>query len=429
MKNHKKILMIVILFALAVVIAAMAWFYMNKIKAEPVIAFSLNSQTVQASLWQYQCVDTVKFSRDTARGWKGRQAELEALINNQMAAIKSLGANCVSLGTPYDEEFVPFLKLWVNKARENDLAVWFRGNFSGWEGWFNYPKMASAQQHVQKTYAFITSHPEIFQDGDIFTPAPEPENGILGNPFASPQNKAALLDFLPKSFSSCRDAFKTIGKNISCGYFSVNGSVAKEILSKSVVDKIGSVVVIDHYVSDPKQMSLDIGYLNNLYQSKIAIGEFGAPISDINGPMDENQQAQFIKGLMDVFYNHKNLIPAVNYWTLQGGLTALLRDDGSFKPAVDAIKNYFKPAVIQGQVKDEFGSKISGVTVRIEGGSYFATTDANGNYYLLVPAGEMALVFEKNGFGSMRYKTEFNQDASYTANATLVSPWPKFWQK
>src|SRR5437764_393443 len=85
--------------------------------------------------WKYQCIDTMKVSRDEAR-LLAHDKNAQKEIAQQMEEIKKLGANCVAIGTPYDKEFIPILTIWVTEARKQHLHIWFRGNFSGWEGWF-----------------------------------------------------------------------------------------------------------------------------------------------------------------------------------------------------------------------------------------------------------------------------------------------------
>jgi hypothetical protein len=118
-------------------------------------------------LWNIQSVDTMKFSRDLARE-KLNDKAFEATIATQVKQIADTGATHVAVGTPYEEEFVPFLAKWVEAARQNNIKVWFRGNLAGWEGWFSYPKI-STNEHTAEVVSFISKHPELFSDGDIFT--------------------------------------------------------------------------------------------------------------------------------------------------------------------------------------------------------------------------------------------------------------------
>jgi hypothetical protein len=80
--------------------------------------------------FKIQAIDTMKYSRD-----KAREGLSDEVIESQVRAIKESGATHVALGTPYDPEFVPFMKKWVTAARKYGLLVWFRGNASGWEKW------------------------------------------------------------------------------------------------------------------------------------------------------------------------------------------------------------------------------------------------------------------------------------------------------
>src|SRR3989344_1555536 len=103
--------------------------------------------------WPLQSVDTVKYSRDLAR-LKSNDETFKRVIDSQVVNIARTGATHVAIGTPYDPEFVPFLKEWVKVARKHKLKVWFRGNFSGWEGWFNYPKIGRTE-HLKMLSDFI----------------------------------------------------------------------------------------------------------------------------------------------------------------------------------------------------------------------------------------------------------------------------------
>src|SRR5258708_6337361 len=98
------------------------------------------SATTGAQWWPVQSIDTMKYSRDTA-GQMLTKPEFDATINSQVSEIAQTGATHIAIATPYDEMFIPFLKRWVKSARAHGLKVWFRGNFSGWEGWYNFPKI------------------------------------------------------------------------------------------------------------------------------------------------------------------------------------------------------------------------------------------------------------------------------------------------
>ena len=134
--------------------------------------YSAKAMAQTSYLWPITSIDTMKYSRDAAANPK-----VYALIPQQVSQVATSGASHIAIDTPYDNQFLPVLTAWVMEARQNHLKVWFRGNFSGWEGWFNTPKFSDYKIDHQLVYQFITSNPDLFENGDIFTPVPEPENG------------------------------------------------------------------------------------------------------------------------------------------------------------------------------------------------------------------------------------------------------------
>ncbi len=290
------------------------------------------------SSWHFTSVDTMKYSRDNARNPK-----TIADIPFYVKSIADLNASYVAIGTPYDEEFYPFLKLWVKEARKNNLKVWFRGNFSSWEQWFDYPAFADIKEHHTLTAKFIENHPDLFEDGDIFTPVPEAENGGPGDPRGNAGKTVEFNHFIVDSYDNCVASFKLIHKDVKCGYFSTNGDIAKDIITEETVSKTGNVIVIDHYVNSAQKMSDDIDYLTNKFPgAKIVLGEFGAPIEDINGNMTEQEQADFVEQVLSVLVEHKTQVIGVNYWLISGGKTAVYNQDKTPRLLAEVIKIYFK---------------------------------------------------------------------------------------
>lgn len=298
-------------------------------------------------------VDTMKLSRDGARN-------PSTLFEADDIARIAAGANCshLAIATPYDDEFVPVLTKWVDAARKHNLKVWFRGNFAGWEGWFDKPKMTDPKAHHALTADFIKRHGALFADDDIFTPNPEAnENGPLKDPRTSPQAKEAFGEFLVESYRTTTRAFEAnVTRRVRPGYFSVNGDVAK-ILGKDVVSQTGNVIVIDHEVATPEQYRRDIRELSDMYRVPVVIGELGAPIEGIHMKqgerMSDAQQAQTIDGYMKVIFDERQRIGGVNYWVLINGdldfkkpsaelnTTALLNRDHSKRPALDTLAAHY----------------------------------------------------------------------------------------
>ena len=290
------------------------------------------------SLWNVRSVDTVKFSRDLARE-KMNDPEFDLAIQKQISDITSLGASHVAIGTPYDSEFTPFLKRWVNEARRNNLKVWFRGNFSGWENWFNYPDI-SREQHKNLLVEFIKNNPDLFEDGDIFTSCPECENGGPGDPRFN-GDVAGHRKFLIEEYSLSKQAFKDIGKQVSSGYYSMNYDVANLVMDEDTTNKLGNLVVIDHYIKDAKKLAIDAKLIADKSKGEVVLGEFGAPIPDIHGTLNQEQQAAWIKDALSEVKNINEVV-GVNYWTNVGGSTGLWNTDGSEREIVNTIRKFYQ---------------------------------------------------------------------------------------
>lgn len=357
-----------------------------------ILLIILTPRVYANTLWEVQAIDTMKYSRDSAKNPKAL-----ALIPQQVKAVANSGANYITINTPYDEEFVQVLQKWVNEARKHKLHVWFRGNFSGWEGWFSYPKMTNYQDHHTMTLQFIQNNPQLFMDGDIFTPVPEPENGVIGDPRDSDQKAKVFNQFLIDSYDNCQKAFGQIKKQILCGYFSTNGDIAKKVLTKQTIKHLDNIIVIDHYVKSDDIMQKDLRYLRDKLDANIVIGEFGAPILDIHGAMTEEEQATFIKSLLYVFYKNRSFIKGINYWVLLGGSTSLLNLDFTPRKIVPVIEKFFKPAKITGVVRNTLNEPLENIEI-IVNNSKKIKTNKNGEYSFALLEGDANLIFSGNTY-------------------------------
>jgi hypothetical protein len=218
------------------------------------------------TFWQYQCIDTMKSSRDQARAWLSRSATDNAKdIDSQMKLIAASGANCVAIDTPYDAEFLPILQAWVAGAREQRLHVWFRGNFSGWEGWFGYPASLTPAQLLTQGEQFIRSQVPLFQDQDIFTLAPEAENGQAFTS-AGTAGYGAYRKFLVDEHRMQDQVFTALHKQVVTNWLSMSGGVARASMDHTTVGALGGVVAIDHYVAAPNDMGTTIDWLTRHYR-------------------------------------------------------------------------------------------------------------------------------------------------------------------
>ena len=301
--------------------------------------FSLSfSKSQPKPAWNFQSIDTMKYSRDLSRE-KLKDKEFDNVIKSQLSNIAATGATHVAIATPYDEEFYPILKRWVDEARSQKLKVWFRGNFSGWEGWFEYPKI-TRNEHLKKTKDFIIKHAELFQDGDVFTPCPECENGGPGDPRVT-GDVTGFTDFLTTEHALISNLFSNLHIQVITNYNSMNADVARLIMTPEVTQKLGGVVVIDHYVETPEKLQKDIQEIAKNSEGKVVLGEFGAPIPDLQGPMTEQEQYEWLTKAFSLFKNTPELI-GLNYWVSYGGSTELWNGDNTPRLAVKAVTKAYK---------------------------------------------------------------------------------------
>jgi hypothetical protein len=343
---------------------------------------TLGASTTSSAIWQVRAIDTMKYSRDAARN-----PAMITQIPSLVAQVASLHPTHIAIDTPYDAEFVPYLAAWVQAARANNLHVWFRGNFSGWEGWFGYAKFTDPAIHHTLTRQFIVAHPSLFQAGDIFTPAPEPENGGYGDPRLSDAIRQQFLTFLTTSYVNCTNAMAEISaQGVSCGYVSMNGDVARDSLTSEVVAQTGGLVVIDHYVADPVTLKNDILSLAQKYNAKVVVGEFGAPIPDIHGAMTESQQAAYIAQDLDQMKSVSQVMLGVNYWTAFDASTALFNPDQSSRQVAQVLSAYYAPIAIEGVVTDTAGKPAVNIPVSLNNNQPPVYTNAQGAYHVIIPA-------------------------------------------
>ncbi len=357
---------------------------------------SQSPKYIDSKLWSFQSIDVMKYSRDLARE-KNEDLSFNKTIDSQIKAIASTGATHVAIGVPYDAEFLPIMHRWVASARNSGLKVWFRGNFSGWEGWFEYKKIDRVT-HTKLVGEFIIDNADLFEDGDLFSSCPECENGGPGDP-RHVGGVEEYRNFLVEQTDVVRQSFRKIGKDIPTNLHSMNGDVAKLIMDKETTKRLGGLVVIDHYVSTPEKLVSDIKDLARQSGGSIVLGEFGAPIPDIHGNLTEQQQAVWVSKALDLLAKDRSVV-GLNYWTSFGGSTKLWNDNGSERAVANVIRGHFTPSQFKSQIVTWFNIPVGRAQVS-EDGKEPIITDARGFFSLpLVEGGE--LIVTKDGFDQYR---------------------------
>lgn len=339
------------------------------------IVFVVTVRPVHA-WWPVQSVDTMKYSRDLARQYAHSNDD-DGFIDQQVKEIADTGATHVAIATPYDDEFAPTLHKWVTAARKYHLKVWFRGNWAGWEGWFDAPKISRAE-HLQKTKDFLDKNADLFEDGDIFSACPECENGGSGDPRMT-GDVQGYRKFLIDEHDMMRKAFVKMGKDVNYSYNSMNADVARLVMDKSTTKALGGLVVIDHYVPTSEQLASDIKAISEKSGGKVVLGEFGAPIPDLQGDMTEQQQAEWLGETLALLSQEKELV-GVNYWTAVGGTTGLWNSNLAPRQGVSALTNWYKQWHIQGKVVDKDKGPISNAKLIV--GTIIYNTNDQGEFYI-----------------------------------------------
>jgi len=379
------------------------------------------SQITHSTWWKFQSIDTMKESRDKAREKLNSESYVNE-IENQVAKIAQTGATHVAIATPYDEEFLPFLKRWVAAARKNNLKVWFRGNWSNWEGWFGYEKKMTFDTHIQKSIDFIKDNPQLFEDGDYFTGCPECENGVQGDP-----RQTGKVDqyrqFLITETSQTKKAFEAIGKKVETNLLSMNKDVAELVMDKDTSKAVGGIITIDHYVKDPKKLNDDITALAEKTNSRIVLGEWGAPINDIHGSMDEQAQSEWIEQSLNYLSENKYLV-GLSYWTNLNGSTAIWGQNFREKEAVNSIRHFYKPKQAYGEIRDQLGFKVSDVQIKIPHRTFISS---RGEYLIPVFSND-SLEFSKKGYKTQTFQLQ-NTENELQKNVILERDNPPFWYR
>jgi len=306
------------------------------------------SSTSERASWSIQSVSSMKETKDRVCGQRSSE-----FIQKWVDKAVDLGVNYIAIETPYDNptcgDAVLYTKLWVNAIRLRGLKIWHRHMPLAFEGIYNTSKNPSID-YLTIISNYIKTNPSFFQEGDIFTPIPEPQNGgIYGVNYCSYgicifKNARDFNAWLRNAMDISESAFTQIGRagKIKIGYYGFDGYIAwgdnnpdwDGILEDQTVIKMGNIT-IDHYpeiVADTMQN--DLNELENRYPNiPIIIGEWGT----ITGGDTESQV------ILSMGAARRTSVVGFNYWHFGvGGNEALIREDFTNKPQFDEVQSYFK---------------------------------------------------------------------------------------
>jgi hypothetical protein len=297
--------------------------------------------------WSIRSVSSMKETKDKVCG-----QELERYIGRWVGKAADLGANYVSVETPYDEpscgSSLAYTKRWVTAIRAKGLKVWHRHMPLAFEGIYDVPK--SKGSYLALISSYIRENPELFAEGDIFTPIPEPQNGGIhgitwcSNNLCQFSSQEEFNRWLRDAMDVSENAFRSIGLGgkIKTGYYGFDGFVAwgahnpdwDGILEDATVRKMGNIT-IDHY---PELVGADMGHdleeLHSRYPGiPVIIGEWGSV-----GPGDKVSQVIDSMGAARI----DPLIKGFNYWHMGvGGNEALIDEDFMELPQFTQVREFF----------------------------------------------------------------------------------------
>jgi hypothetical protein len=262
-----------------------------------------------------------------------------SLIGEMAQKIAALGATHIAISTPYDDpacaSALTLTQSWVNAARANGLRVWFRQKPLAFEGFYGYSKNLDPAYHLEVMRAYIVGHPGLFRSGDIFTPAPEPQNGGIQGINCSSNclfaDAAAFNAWLRESIQVAKAAFAQIGVGgVTVGRFGFDGFVAwgdrnpdwNGIIEPATIAADGNTITVDHYFPASADPAAEFAKIRNHFGSgvRICLGEWGA----IHG-----ESAARVEAVLQAAENAG--IDCLNWWHAGPGGTgeSLLQENGA----------------------------------------------------------------------------------------------------
>ncbi len=260
--------------------------------AAPVVASGAPS-------WALRSIDTMAMSKDRLRNQVSGPAILRELVTD-----RSTGANAVAIEVPYDpaSSYSPpvspgYEATWVTTAHALGLHVWFRSHWNSWQGDYNFPKETPTTtparalgtagpvlagqdltSYLAMTYHWILNHPGYFRNGDIFTPAAEPENAGIAPNCQGPcmfGSVAIFNQWLQDSMTVDRAAFARLHLDVQVGYWGDSGWTATHgYLSQATVRAMG-VLAVDDYLQSPAALVANLAQIEATYHVPLVVGEWG----------------------------------------------------------------------------------------------------------------------------------------------------------
>jgi hypothetical protein len=286
-----------------------------------------------ARSWRIRSIDTMAWSKDHLDG------QIPAsVIYRLLATDRSAGANTVAIEVPYDSvsSYSPpvtpgYEATWVDAAHALDLHVWFRSQWNSWQGDYGFAKETpstnpgrqlgtaaavlegrEANSYLGLTYHWILSNPEYFRNGDIFTPAAEPDNAGI-EPYCTSEcmfsSAAVFNQWLQDSMTVARAAFASEHVDVRVGYWGISGwNATHGLLTFATVRDMG-VLAVDDYFKSPQALVANLTLIESTYHAPLVVGEWG----DIWDSGDQSLMVPEIDAIMSSVAR-LDYVQGFNYW-------------------------------------------------------------------------------------------------------------------
>jgi hypothetical protein len=305
------------------------------------------SASASTPVWSFRSIDNMHATRDFVC-WQ----QSASYIAQVAAADRGTNANFASIATPYDapgnyhqctpRDPIAYEQTWSRALHSQGLHVWFRQTWFNWEGSYNAPKLTATTtpairlgtatavlsgtdttSYLAKTYHFILDHPQLYANGDVFTPEAEPQNGGITNSYGHYTGSLQFADWptlnrwMRDSMTVDTAAFRSLGKSVTVGYWGLpcsnyryNGS---DNIDASTIAQMG-VYVTDCYFRNPQDMVNGLNVVHNSYHVPVVVGEWGEIWDRGAQPTTSQVTTSVMNALTGLPY-----VRGLNYWESIGG--------------------------------------------------------------------------------------------------------------
>lgn len=287
-------------------------------------------------IWEIRSVDMQKETQDALKA-----PVPEPYIKEIVQLAKDVHATHIAIGVPYDTpptaqiDAVEYARQWTRAARDSDLNIWHRHMPTQFEGFYDQEKVD--QEYYTMIREYILSNHDLFADGDIFAPFPEPQNGGVEGINCQEEKVDdcqfdSVDDFneeLRSYVEVCREAFTEIGKDVRVGYYGLDGFVVaglnnpdrkgQTFLEPKTVEILNDTLALDHYTDEgAKGYEEDYELVHEIFpHEKIVIGELGPASHLPDNPSQEEVNNAFDQTLDAL--SHLDWIIGVNMYPFISG--------------------------------------------------------------------------------------------------------------